>query len=335
MALAHPNYSDLLVLTLLLMHQVLVQTFKIIRPSIQASRVSPSPKKIFKEKTSEAKIVASSNNQPTDQNETGVTPTAMNDQDFYDAAWEEYTVNRTGPFTFGMSSRIVFESLKDLDPDFETLAGSLSSFDHLDHLPPIYKKSEVLSEGYKLQLEALQKQFRDPSAAVVEIAFGGGGAVTVALQKPLSRGTIMINSTDPDPSRPPLLNFNAGANPVDIKIAILAIRKVRDFMSAESLSSLQPVELVPGADIQTDEELEATMRASLYFPSFAHPVGTAAMMPRELGGVVDTDLRVYGTEGLLVVDASIMPILPAGHTQATVYAVAEAAADIIKQVADV
>ncbi|KAL8907683.1 MAG: hypothetical protein Q9207_001251 [Kuettlingeria erythrocarpa] len=54
-------------------------------------------------------------------------------------------------------------------------------------------------------------------------------------------------------------------------------------------------------------------------------------MPKEHGGVVDPQLRVYGIKGLSVVDASMMPIIPAAHTQSTVYAVAEKAADLIKQ----
>ena len=62
-----------------------------------------------------------------------------------------------------------------------------------------------------------------------------------------------------------------------------------------------------------------------------HVAGTAAMMPRELGGVVDPKLKVYGIQGVRVVDASIMPLIPACHLQATVYAVAEKAADIIRK----
>lgn len=54
------------------------------------------------------------------------------------------------------------------------------------------------------------------------------------------------------------------------------------------------------------------------------------MMPRELGGCVGSDLLVYGTRGLSVVDASVMPLIPGAHLQATVYAVAEKAADLIK-----
>lgn len=267
----------------------------------------------------------------SDENNTYLGPEAWEDQDFYDAAWEEYTTNRTGPFTFGMSSRIFFASLQQIDPEFEATADSLESPDQLENLPSIYTKNSTLLQGYRKQLETLQSQFRHQGAAVLEISFGGSGAVAVSLQKPLSRGTISIKGTDPDPSIPPVLDFNAGSNMVDIQIAISAIKKVREFMGADTLKALAPVETVPGAELQTDEELEAVTRESLYGPSFAHPAGTAAMMPRNLGGVVDAGLKVYGAEGLWVVDASIFPILPAAHTQATVYAVAEFAADAIQR----
>ena len=61
-----------------------------------------------------------------------------------------------------------------------------------------------------------------------------------------------------------------------------------------------------------------------------HPVGTAAMMARELGGVVDPELRVYGTANVRVVDASVLPFQVCGHLTSTLYAVAERAAEIIK-----
>lgn len=61
-----------------------------------------------------------------------------------------------------------------------------------------------------------------------------------------------------------------------------------------------------------------------------HPIGTASMMSRELGGVVDSEFKVYGTSNVRVVDASVLPLQVSGHLTATLYAVAERASDIIK-----
>lgn len=61
-----------------------------------------------------------------------------------------------------------------------------------------------------------------------------------------------------------------------------------------------------------------------------HPVATAAMMPREIGGVVDENLKVYGTGNVRVIDASVLPFQVCGHLVSTLYAVAERAADLIK-----
>lgn len=254
----------------------------------------------------------------------------MNDPDFYDAAWDEYVVNKTGPFTHAWGNHIVFASLQDLDSEYESVVDALEAQDLLEHLPAVYAENPSLLEGFLRQSEVMQSQFRSPEAGVVEITFGGATSVPVALQKPCSRGTVFINDTNPDPAIPPLIDFNAGSNPVDILLATLALRKAREFMSADSVVSLEPLELSPGPAVESDVEIEAALRESLLSPSFDHPVGTAAMMPRELGGVVDTGLRVYGVEGLWVVDASVMPLLPAAHTQATVYAVAERAAELIR-----
>lgn len=81
--------------------------------------------------------------------------------------------------------------------------------------------------------------------------------------------------------------------------------------------------------MQSDGDVEGALRNGT-LSSWQHPVGTSAMMPRVLGGVVDSELRVYGVEGVRVVDASVMPIGPASHTSSTVHAVAEKAADLIK-----
>jgi choline dehydrogenase-like flavoprotein len=263
-------------------------------------------------------------------NNTEINPDSMSNQDFYDAAWEEYKANKTGPLSHAWGNHIVFTSLQDLDSQFESIADSLEAQEPLAYLPRIYAENPVLVDGFLEQRRVLSSQFRNAEAGIVEITFGGATAVPVALQKPVSRGTIFINSTNPDPSIAPLIDFNTISNPIDAIVLTRALQKARAFMSMASVESLDPVELSPGPTVESDVEIETALRESLLSPSFDHPVGTAAMLPRELGGVVDSYLRVHGVEGLWVVDASVMPLLPAAHTQATVYAVAEYAADLIK-----
>jgi choline dehydrogenase-like flavoprotein len=86
-----------------------------------------------------------------------------------------------------------------------------------------------------------------------------------------------------------------------------------------------------GPEFQTDDEIiDALIQQNGLTASFAHMSGTCSMMPESLGGCVSSDLAVYGIRQLSVVDASIIPLIPATHLQSTMYAVAEKAADIIK-----
>ncbi|KAK2024773.1 GMC oxidoreductase [Colletotrichum zoysiae] len=265
------------------------------------------------------------------KNDTALNPTLMSNETFYNRSWAEYRANRTGPHSHSWGNKVVFTSLKDLDPvNYQTIAEAVSKQEPLQHLPRVYAENPALVEGYLQQRNVLKEQFLNPKAGVVEFTFGGAENIPVALQKPLSRGTISINSTDPDPSIAPLIDFNTISNPVDTALLVRAVAKARAFMSSPSVRPLGAVELVPGLGVSSDAQIEAVMKESWLASSFDHPVGTAAMMPRDWGGVVDSNLSVYGVEGLWVVDASIMPILPAAHTQATVYAAAEHAADIIR-----
>ena len=93
-------------------------------------------------------------------------------------------------------------------------------------------------------------------------------------------------------------------------------------MATNAMMELGPVELAPGANLTTDEELKGALRRQMQ-PTYSHLCSTCSMMRRDYGGVVGPNLLVYGVKGLSVVDASIMPLIPATHTSATVYAVAE------------
>ena len=89
-------------------------------------------------------------------------------------------------------------------------------------------------------------------------------------------------------------------------------------------------ETTAGANNGDDYEAIKNFIRGAAVSTWAHPVGTCAMMPRDMGGVLDSNLNVYGVQRLRVVDASMMPMIPGGHTSTTVYAVAEKAADLIK-----
>lgn len=81
-------------------------------------------------------------------------------------------------------------------------------------------------------------------------------------------------------------------------------------------------ETYPGVNISSDHDIREAIRQGAV-SSWQHPTSTCSMLKRELGGVVDSKLRVYGVRGLRIVDASIFPMAVAGHTSSTVYAVAE------------
>ncbi|KAH0317620.1 hypothetical protein KCU84_g12895, partial [Aureobasidium melanogenum] len=112
-------------------------------------------------------------------------------------------------------------------------------------------------------------------------------------------------------------------------IAIASVKKIREWASSPPMQALGIVETFPGGNVLTDAEIEEAIRNAAT-SSWQHPSSTTAMMKRDWGGVVDAELRVYGTKGLRIVDAGVFPMVVAGHSSSSVYAVAEKAADIIK-----
>lgn len=159
-------------------------------------------------------------------------------------------------------------------------------------------------------------------------ALHGFPAITASVchLRPESRGHVRI--TTPDPMRPPAIAPRYLSTPGDRAVAARAIRLTRRIMGAEPMRRYAPEEFMPGPGPDDDESLaEAAGRiASTIF----HPVGTARMGADE-GSVVDPRLRVRGVEGLRVVDASVMPAITSGNTNAPTVMIAEKAADLIRE----
>ncbi|KAJ7173929.1 alcohol oxidase [Mycena crocata] len=152
-------------------------------------------------------------------------------------------------------------------------------------------------------------------------------SVFLCLTHPFSSGTVHIASADP--LAPPAIDYHVLDNQVDVDLLVRGIRFARKLVATPSLKDVVARELLPGPAVQTDEEIADFIRGTV--STVFHPLGTTPMLPRKDGGVVDASLKVYGTANIRVVDASIIPIQMSAHTQATVYAIAEKAADILKR----
>jgi len=147
---------------------------------------------------------------------------------------------------------------------------------------------------------------------------------SVCQLRPESRGHIEIRSPDPDDH--PAIHPNYLATHMDQSIAVAGMKLSRRICTSPAMAPFVAEELLPGADVQGDEALLESAREIAQ--TIYHPVGTCKMGSDE-GSVVDERLRVRGVDGLRVVDASIMPTIPSGNTNAPTIMIAEKAADMI------
>lgn len=245
---------------------------------------------------------------------------------FYAEAKKEYESSRTGPLTAARGNQAAFLPLKVVAAEkWKGLVDAIAAQDPTPYLPSTYEST--LIAGLKAQQVLTTVLLARDDSAAYEILFGAGPVGSGALERPLSRGTININTTDPMSG--PLVDYRTFSNPLDIELAIPLVQFSRKFNSLNAFASLGAVEVAPGLNVTSDADI-ATFLRKTFVPTLAHPAGTASMLPEELGGVVGTDLLVHGIKGLSVVDASVIPFLPATHICTTVYAVAEKAADLIK-----
>lgn len=151
--------------------------------------------------------------------------------------------------------------------------------------------------------------------------------VHVGPMRPTSRGSITLKSKDP--KEYPRLSFNYLSTPGDIEEFRAGIRLTREIFAQKAFDSYRGEEMAPGKDVVTDEQIDAFSRQmadTAYHPSCTCKMGS----PNDPMAVVDPSTRVFGMEGLRVVDASIMPAVVSGNLNGPTIMVAEKAADIIR-----
>ncbi|KAJ6629414.1 glucose oxidase [Mycena sp. CBHHK59/15] len=197
--------------------------------------------------------------------------------------------------------------------------------------------------GNALSADALQQIYQvqanliiNNNAPVVELFYDTGFPDDLGIDMwqllPFSRGSVKIRSTDPFTH--PTIKVNYFSVSFDLDVQVAGARLSRRILTSPPLSSLSSGETIPGSSVPdnaqrgTDAAWQTWIKNG--FSSVAHPIGTAAMMKRSLGGVVDAQLIVYDTSNVRVVDASIMPLQVSAHLSSTLYGVAEKAADLIK-----
>ncbi|KAM0128521.1 hypothetical protein ACHAPC_003032 [Botrytis cinerea] len=196
-----------------------------------------------------------------------------------------------------------------------------------------------ISPGAMNYLLTIQNDLINQNVPDIEVIFGntvntGSGPGTYLFTAfwtllPFSRGNVHISSADP--AVYPAINPNFFLVDFDLKVQVAIAKWTRKFWAAKALVNAF-TEVSPGFSVvpkdATDLQWETWIKST--FSSNNHPVGTCSMQGITSGGVVDSNLKVYRTSNVRVVDASILPHQLSGHLTSTLYAVAEKASDIIK-----
>ncbi len=156
-----------------------------------------------------------------------------------------------------------------------------------------------------------------------------GHCVVIApvLVSPQARGQVWLRSADP--TEQPRIITNSLSEPDDLRSLVDGMQLAREIATQEPMREIILSELKPGPDHRGRTDLEADLRRRLML--IYHPVGTCRMSDAGDDAVVDSRLRVHGLGSLRVVDASVMPIIPGGNTNAPTIMIAERAADLIRE----
>lgn len=188
--------------------------------------------------------------------------------------------------------------------------------------------SDAVKQAWTLTYTSQVNNIYDSPVGLVEILLAdifGTVNIQVALQQPLSRGSILVTSADP--FTPPAINPNYLTQDVDLRLLREGHKLARRIGS--SMTDVLGAESQPGAAAVTDDAgWDGFIRQNA--GTEYHPSSSCSMLPRDKGGVVDKNLLVYGTSNLRVIDASIAPTSVSAHLMTATYGIAEIGADIIK-----
>lgn len=242
---------------------------------------------------------------------------------FYDTVMELY-LTLTGPWTAGSPNALAFNPLPLISNNSATILATASDQDPTAYLPA--GLDHTIVAGYTIQKQSLATRLAQNNVAAYEIINNNAGSLTVSVMHPFSRGTCYIQSADP--FQPPAIDPRWLTNPVDRQVLIEALLFNRIILATPPMMELQAAQFVPPVDADLDainQVINNGIRTEF------HPSGTLAMLPLEQGGVVDSHLRVWGTQNLRVVDAGVFPMIPAAHLQAVVYGIAEKVGVLVLQ----
>ncbi|TXT05958.1 hypothetical protein VHUM_03719 [Vanrija humicola] len=248
-------------------------------------------------------------------------------------ALAQYNNDRTGPWTY-VNEAVGYISYADMVGGNATAGTNARALDlqgMVNTVTQMHTLPTSVQAGLSAQYRLLQSRLQS-SAGQVEIILTMWGSgpnnvgIQMGLQHPFSRGTIFITSQDA--FTPPNIDPSYFSVGPDAAILTAASEWVRNLAKAGPFAQ-QITGESGGTTGLTGQDLQnyATSNAGTEY----HPLGTCSMLPREQGGVVDTNLIVYGTHNVRVVDSSIMPLQISAHLMASTYGIAEKAADIIKQ----
>ncbi|KAK0288318.1 hypothetical protein LTR91_009386 [Friedmanniomyces endolithicus] len=263
----------------------------------------------------------------------------------FNAAYDQYVANGTGPLAqVALGGALLStQQILPVKRDANQFLADINS---------LVRKGKAYSEVEKAQYKIILKDMKNEQEIAQHMNTASGMNPTFAndttklftapspgnfftilgvLEHPFSRDNVHLQSANA--SIYPIIDPHYLEHPADIKILAKIALHIQDSLAkAQPLSNLlqgNGTVLQPEYNLLTEDNVEDEIRRVLQ--SEYHPTGTCAMLPRDQGGVVDSRLRVYGVKGLRVVDASIVPLQPRANIQTFVYALAEMAADFIKE----